>query len=152
MSGEEYLEATIDKFVFTVKKGYLYDEQGLWVAVENGVARVGVTDYLQQKSGDVAFVNLPEPETEVKRGQELGSIETIKADVSINSPVSGTIRERNEELDVRPELVNEDPYGQGWLVLIETTGFESDREELVTAEEYLPVMKAQAEEARSNDE
>ena len=152
MNGEEYLEATIDKFVFTVKKGYLYDEQGLWVAVENGVARVGVTDYLQQKSGDVAFVNLPEPETEVQRGQELGSIETIKADVSINSPVSGTIRERNEELDVRPELVNEDPYGQGWLVLIETTGFESDREELVTAEEYLPVMKAQAEEARSNDE
>lgn len=152
MSGEEYLEATIDKFVFTVKKGYLYDEQGLWVAVENGVARVGVTDYLQQKSGDVAFVNLPEPETEVQRGQELGSIETIKADVSISSPVSGTIRERNEELDVRPELVNEDPYGQGWLVLIETTGFESDREELVTAEEYLPVMKAQAEEARSNDE
>jgi len=152
MSGEEYLEATIDKFVFTVKKGYLYDEQGLWVAVENGVARVGVTDYLQQKSGDVAFVNLPEPETEVKRGQELGSIETIKADVSINSPVSGTIRERNEELDVRPELVNEDPYGQGWLVVIETTGFESDREELVTAEEYLPVMKAQAEEERTNDE
>jgi len=146
MSGEEYLEATVDKFVFTVKKGYLYDEQGLWVAIENGVARVGVTDYLQQKSGDVAFVNVPEPETEVKRGQELGSVETIKADVSINSPVSGTIRERNEELDVRPELVNEDPYGEGWLVLIETTGLESDREELLTAEEYLPAMKAQAEE------
>jgi glycine cleavage system H protein len=146
MSGEEYLEATVDKFVFTVKKGYLYDEQGLWVAIENGVARVGVTDYLQQKSGDVAFVNVPEPETEVKRGQELGSVETIKADVSINSPVSGTIRERNEELDVRPELVNEDPYGEGWLVLIETAGFESDREELLTAEEYLLVMKAQAEE------
>jgi glycine cleavage system H protein len=146
MSGEEYLEATVDKFVFTVKKGYLYDEQGLWVAIENGVARVGVTDYLQQKSGDVAFVNVPEPETEVKRGQELGSVETIKADVSINSPVSGTIRERNEELDVRPELVNEDPYGEGWLVLIETTGSESDRKELLTAEECLPVMKAQAEE------
>jgi glycine cleavage system H protein len=94
----------------------------------------------------VAFVNVPEPETEVKRGQELGSVETIKADVSINSPVSGTIRERNEELDVRPELVNEDPYGEGWLVLIETTGSESDRKELLTAEECLPVMKAQAEE------
>jgi glycine cleavage system H protein len=146
MSEGEYLEATVDKFVFTVKKGYLYDEQGLWVAVENDVARVGVTDYLQQRSGDVAFVNLPEPETEVKRGQELGSIETIKADVRINSPVSGVIRERNEELDLRPELVNEDPYGEGWLVLIETTDFESDRGELLTAEEYLPVMKSQAEE------
>jgi glycine cleavage system H protein len=150
MSGDEYLEATVDKFVFTAKKGYLYDEQGMWVAIEHGVARVGVTDYLQQKSGDVAFVNLPEPETEVRRGQELGSIETIKADVTINSPVSGTIRERNEELDVRPELVNEDPYGQGWLVLIETTALESEWEELVAAEEYLPVMKAQAEEEAKN--
>ncbi|HUS70051.1 MAG TPA: glycine cleavage system protein GcvH [Anaerolineae bacterium] len=150
MGGEEHLQATVDKFVFTVKKGYLYDEQGMWLAVENGVARVGVTDYLQQKSGDVAFVNLPERETEVKRGQELGSIETIKADVRINSPVSGTIRERNEELDVKPELVNEDPYGEGWLVLIETTGFESEHGELLTAEEYLPAMKAQAEEETKN--
>jgi len=146
MDGEEYLKLTVDKFAFTVKKGYLYGEQGVWLTIEDGLARVGVTDYLQQKSGDMAFVNVPEPETEVKRGQELGSIETIKADVSINSPVSGTIRERNEELDVRPELVNEDPYGEGWLVLIETTDFESNHGELLTAEEYLPLMKAQAEE------
>ena len=145
MSGEEYLEATVDKFVFTVKKGYLYDEQGLWVAVENGVARVGVTDYLQQKSGDVAFVNVPETGTELTRGKELGSIETIKADVRINSPVSGVIYERNEELDVTPELVNQDPYGDGWLVVIETTDYESDRQELVTPEEYLAVMRSQAE-------
>jgi glycine cleavage system H protein len=146
MDGEEYLKLTVDKFAFTVKKGYLYGEQGVWLTVEDGLARVGITDFLQQRSGDVAFVNMPEPESEVKRGQELGSVETIKADVSINSPVSGTIRERNEELDVRPELVNEDPYGEGWLVVIETSDFESDREELLTAEEYLPVMKAQAQE------
>ena len=145
MSGEKYLEATIDKFVFTVKKGYLYDEQGLWVAVENGVARVGVTDYLQQKSGDVAFVNVPETGTELTRGLELGSIETIKADVRINSPVSGVIHERNEELDITPELVNQDPYGDGWLVVIETTDYESDRQDLLTPEEYLAVMRSQAE-------
>jgi len=145
MSGEEYLEATVDKFVFTVKKGYLYDEQGLWVAVENGVARVGVTDYLQQKSGDVAFVNVPETGTELTRGKELGSIETIKADVRINSPVSGVIYERNEELDVTPELVNQDPYGDGWLVVIQTTDYESDRQGLLTPEEYLAVMRSQAE-------
>ena len=147
---EGYLEAKVDKFVFTVRQGYLYHEQGLWVAVENGMARVGVTDYLQQRSGDVAFVNLPEAETEVKRGQELGSIETIKADVRLDSPVSGVIRERNAELDLRPELINEDPYGEGWLVLIETKGFESGREELLTAEEYLPAMKARAEEEARN--
>jgi glycine cleavage system H protein len=146
MDAEEYLQASVDKFVFTVKKGYLYDEQGLWVTVEDVLARVGVTDFLQQSSGDVAFVNLPEPGTVARQGQEMGSIETIKADVRIDFPVSGVIRERNEELDVRPELVNEDPYGAGWLVRIEMTHFESNREKLLSAEEYLTVMKSQAEE------
>jgi glycine cleavage system H protein len=146
MDAEQYLSVTVDKFVFALKKGYLYDEQGIWVAVEDGLARVGVTDYLQQSSGDVAFVNLLEPETEVRRGEELGSIETIKADVGINSPVSGVIQERNEELDVRPELINEEPYGEGWLVLIEMTDLENDPKKLLTAEEYLPLMKSQAEE------
>ncbi|HUV74280.1 MAG TPA: glycine cleavage system protein H [Anaerolineae bacterium] len=146
MNAEEYLQATVDKFVFTVKKGYLYDGEGLWVSIEDGLAKVGVADYLQQSSGDVAFVNLPEPETEVKRGQELGSIETIKADVAINSPVSGVVEVRNEELDVSPELVNEDPYGEGWLLLIRMTDFEGDRTTLLTAEDYLPVMQSQAEE------
>ena len=120
MSGEGYLQATVGKFVFVVKKGYLYDEQGVWLTVKDGLARVGVTDFLQQKSGDVAFVNMPETGTELIRGQELGSIETIKADVRINSPISGVIHERNEELDITPELVNQDPYGDGWLVVIET--------------------------------
>jgi glycine cleavage system H protein len=146
MKTEEYLEVTVDKFVFAVKTGYLYDEQGLWVAVEDRLGRVGVTDYLQQRSGDVAFVNLPEPETHVSEGEELGSIETIKADVAVKSPISGIIRERNEELDVEPELVNEDPYGEGWLVLVEMTDFERDRVKLMTAEQYLPVMKSRAEE------
>ncbi len=146
MDGEEYLKLTVDKFVFTVKKGYLYSEQGVWVSVEDGLARVGITDFLQQRSGDVAFVNMPEPGTAVKRGSELGSIETIKADVTISSPVAGVIHERNEELDVSPELVNQDPYGDGWLVLIEIADFESDLKSLLTADEYLPIMKAQAEE------
>jgi glycine cleavage system H protein len=145
MSAEEYLEATVGKFVFVVKKGYLYDEQGVWLTVNDGLARVGVTDFLQQRSGDVAFVNLPETGTELIRGQELGSIETIKADVRINSPVSGVIYERNEELDVTPELVNQDPYGDGWLVVIETADYESDRQELLTPEGYLAVMRSQAE-------
>jgi len=145
MSGEEYLEATVGKFVFVVKKGYLYDEQGVWLTVKDGLARVGVTDFLQQKSGDVAFVNMPETGTELTRGQELGSIETIKADVRINSPISGVIHERNEELDITPELVNQDPYGDGWLVVIETTDYESDRQGLLTPEEYLAVMRSQAE-------
>lgn len=142
----EYLEAQVDKFVFKVKRGCYYTKEGIWVQVENGAGRVGVSDFLQQKSGDVAFVNLPELSTTLKQGKEMGSIETIKADVTINSPISGVIRETNRELEVKPELINEDPYGEGWLVLVEMSGFESDRKNLLTAEEYLTVMKSQAEE------
>jgi glycine cleavage system H protein len=142
----EYLEAQVDKFVFKVKRGCYYTKEGIWVQLENGAGRVGVSDFLQQKSGDVAFVNLPELGTTLKQGKEMGSIETIKADVTINSPISGVIQETNRELEVKPELINEDPYGEGWLVLVEMSGFESDRKNLLTPEEYLTVMKSQAEE------
>ncbi len=142
----ECLEAQVDKFVFKVKKGCYYTKEGIWVQVEDGIGKVGVSDFLQQKSGDVAFVNLPEVGTTLKQGQEMGSIETIKADVTITSPVSGVVQETNREVEVKPELINEDPYGEGWLVLVEMSGFESDRENLLTAEEYLEVMKSQAEE------
>lgn len=146
MNPEEYLAVSVDKFVFQVKKGCLYREQGLWVMAEDRLVRVGITDFLQQSSGDVAFVNMPEPGTEVRLGEELGSIETIKADVAISSPVSGVLRERNEELDVMPELVNQEPYGGGWLLLIEPSDFESERQSLLTPEQYLAVIRSQAEE------
>jgi len=142
----EYLEAQVDKFVFKVKRGCHYTEEGIWVQVENGAGRVGVSDFLQQKSGDVAFVNLPELGTTLKQGEEMGSIETIKVDVTIGSPLSGVVQETNRELEIKPELINEDPYGEGWLVLVEMSDFESDRKNLLTAEEYLMVMKSQAEE------
>ena len=142
----EYLETQVDKFIFEVKRGCYYTEEGIWVQVEKGAGRVGVSDFLQQKSGDVAFVNLPELGTTLKQGEAMGSIETIKADVMINSPLSGVVQETNGELEPKPELINEDPYGEGWLVLVEMSDFESDRKNLSTAEEYLAVMKSQAEE------
>jgi glycine cleavage system H lipoate-binding protein len=69
----EYLEAQVDKFVFKVKRGCYYTEEGIWVQLENGAGRVGVSDFLQQKSGDVAFVNLPELGTTLKQGEEWGA-------------------------------------------------------------------------------
>jgi len=142
----DYLQTQVDKFVFKVKKNCYYTEDGIWVQVESGAGRVGVSDFLQQKSGDAAFVNLPELGTTLKQGQEMGSIETIKADVTINSPLSGVVQETNRELEIEPELINEDPYNEGWLVLVEMSDFESDRKNLLTAEEYFTVMKSQAEE------
>ncbi len=142
----EYLEAQVDKFVFKVKRGCYYTKEGIWMQLENGAGRVGVSDFLQQKSGDVAFVNLPELGTTLKQGEEMGSIETIKADVTISSPISGVVQETNGELDSKPWLVNEDPYGEGWLIVLAMTNFESDRKNLLSAEEYLTAMRSQAEE------
>lgn len=141
-----YLEAQIDKFVFKVKSGCYYTEEGVWLQVEDGRGRVGVSDFLQQRSGDVAFVNLPELGTTLRQGERMASIETIKADVTINSPISGVVDESNREVEIKPELINEDPYGEGWLVLAEMSDLESDRKNLLTAEEYLVVMRSQAEE------
>jgi glycine cleavage system H protein len=143
---EEYLETTVDKFVFRVKKGCYYNEEGVWVQVEDGLGRVGLSDFLQQSSGDMAFVE-PKPQgTEVRQGETLGEIETIKISFDLASPVSGVIRDVNEALEDQPELVNEDPYGEGWVALLELTNLEEDVKNLHDAEAYFVVMKAKAEE------
>jgi glycine cleavage system H protein len=143
----EYLHTTIDKFVFKAKTGYWYSESGLWVRLEDSLARVGVSDYVQQSSGDVAFVEIQPAGTEVGQEGYLGTIETIKVAIDLFSPVCGTVQEVNKELEASPELINQDPYGQGWLALIALTGWEADRANLLAAEQYLAVVRSQAEEA-----
>ena len=85
---DEFLETTVDKFVFRVKRACWYSESGVWVHLEDGSARVGVSDYLQQASGDVAFVDVQPAGTVLAAGDELASIETIKAILAVESPVS----------------------------------------------------------------
>ena len=145
----KYLQATVGKFVFKVMKGCWYSESGLWVRIENGLARVGLGDYVQQSSGDVAFAEIEAAGTELAQGSYLGQIETIKVAIELQSPVSGTVQEVNEELDTSPELINQDPYGQGWLSLIVLSDWQADQVNLLAAERYLEVMHRQAEEAAS---
>ena len=89
----------------------------------------------------MAFLEMVEAGTPVKQGEEAGKIETIKATFGITSPVSGTIVEVNEELDAGSYLINEDPYGKGWIYKVEVTDFEGDKKNLLTAEEYFELMK-----------
>lgn len=142
----EFLETTVDKFVFKVKRGCRYSDAGVWVQLEEGLARVGLTDFLQQSSGDMAFVEVQPPGTILRRGDELANVETIKVTLAVASPLSGTIRQVNEELEDSPELVNQDPYGAGWLALIEPSDWEVEQAHLLEAERYLEVMRTQAEE------
>ncbi len=146
----EFLEITVDKFVFRVAADRLYRPDGVWclVSESNGVRRVtlGVTDYLQQVNGDVAFAHVKPVGTSLAASDEVAEIETIKANVSVPCPVTGTLIELNPVLGNSPETINQDPYGDGWLAVIETTNWENDRAQLLAPEAYLAAMRAQAEE------
>src|ERR1700693_478068 len=96
-----------------------YSKEHEWGRVEGERLRVGITDFAQDSLGDVVYVDLPEPGTNVESGRSMGEGESTKSVSDVFSPVTGTITERNDLLADRPELVNEQPYGDGWLVIIE---------------------------------
>jgi len=145
----EFLETSVDKFAFKVATDRLYTDGHLWVKPEDGLVRVGLSDYIQQSSGDVAFAEPELAGTELALGDDLGSIETIKVNLVLPSPIRGVIKEVNPALEDAPELVNQDPYGEGWLVLLEATDWEADRAKLLDPESYFKMMKAEAEEKSS---
>jgi glycine cleavage system H protein len=96
-----------------------YTKEHEWSRDEDGRLRVGITDYAQDALGDVVYVDLPDPGASVQANQPLGEVESTKSVSDVYSPVTGTVVEVNDLVDERPELVNEVPYGDGWLVVIE---------------------------------
>ena len=101
-----------------------YTAEHEWARVSGddaGTVRVGVTDYAQQALGDVVYISLPAVGASVTKGEPFGEIESTKSVSDLYAPVNGTVRSRNDELAGRPELINTDPYGEGWIVEIEPT-------------------------------
>ena len=142
----EYLELKADKFVFRAKKGLLYSRDEVWVSTEGNAVRVGVTDFAQRRGGDIVFVDISPPGTAVPRGGLLGSYETVKMVRDILSPVDGVIKGVNSALELKSECINRDPYGEGWVAVIEPS---TRPEGLLSAEEYFEEMKVKvAEELR----
>jgi glycine cleavage system H protein len=142
----EFLETTVDKFTFRVATDRLYTDGHLWIKLEDNLARIGLSDYLQQTSGDVAFADVGPEGTQLAPGDDLASIETIKVNLVLPSPISGVIKEINPSLEDAPELVNQDPYGEGWLALVEATDWQTDRANLLAPETYFEMMKTEAAE------
>jgi glycine cleavage system H protein len=142
----DYLETTVDKFIFKVATDRLYSAEGIWALPDGNRVRVGMTDFLQQLNGDVAFAEVQPEGTAVATGDEVAAIETIKANVSVTSPVGGTVAEVNPAMELSPEAINQDPYGQGWLVVIEASDWPTDRDALLGPQAYFELMKGQAEE------
>jgi glycine cleavage system H protein len=112
-----------------------YLESHEWARRDGDVVRVGITDFAQDELGDVVFVELPEVGDTVTAQAEFGVVESIKAVSDLYAPVGGEVTAINEDLFDAPELVNDDPYGEGWMLEIELDD-ESDLEELLTPEEY----------------
>ncbi len=141
-----YLEFTADKFTFRVATDRLYTPQGVWVKAQlDKRLRVGLADYLQQSSGDVAFVSVKPAGTRLALGAILAEVETIKTMLELPSPISGTVVEANAALDLTPDLVNQDPYEKGWLALIEEANWDSDRAGLLEPNAYYSVMESQVQ-------
>lgn len=113
-----------------------YTSEHEWVRAGSGPSvRVGITDYAQDALGDIVYVQLPEPGTAVQAGQSLGEVESTKSVSEIYAPVGGTVTARNDKLGDEPELINSDPYGDGWLVEIEPADPET-LEDLLDAQGY----------------
>jgi len=106
---------------------------------------VGITDFLQSMATDIIFVEFKDVGTKIEQFDEAASFESSKTILDVISPVSGIIVEVNEKLSERPELVNQDPYGEGWFAVLKLKDFESDRENLLDAQEYFEVLKRKVE-------
>jgi glycine cleavage system H protein len=146
MEGEDR-QVTVGKFIFRVKSGYLYTEEGLWLAPQTSAitVRVGLSDYRQQVSGDAAFVALPAVGHAFSGGDDLVNVETVKVDLAVGAPCDAVVTAVNEALNDAPELINQDPYGAGWLVELKPSVWPAPS--LLDADAYLAVMTAQAAEA-----
>jgi glycine cleavage system H protein len=141
----EYLETSVDKFTFKVATDRYYSDEGVWAMPEGEHIRIGLSDYLQQRSGDVAFAEVKPQGTGVNLDDEVAVIETIKVNISLSSPVTGTVIEVNPAMETAPEVINQDPYGTGWLAVIEVRDWDTDRRRLMDPQAYFERIKVEAE-------
>jgi glycine cleavage system H protein len=121
-----------------------YTKEHEWVLVDDGIAIVGITDFAQTELGDIVYVELPSVGTKVSAMEALGNVESVKSVSDLYSPVSGIVADINTRLADQPELVNSDPYGEGWMVRIEPTD-PNDLEQLLSADEYSDYIGAEHE-------
>jgi glycine cleavage system H protein len=121
-----------------------YHKEHTWVKVSARKATIGITDYAQDSLGDIVYIDLPEVDSDIEINSEIGEIESTKATSSFISPVTGRVIEVNEELSESPEIMNEDPYGKGWIARIEIEDV-SELDDLMDASEYAKYVEEEAQ-------
>ena len=121
-----------------------YHKEHAWVKVSGRKATIGITDYAQDSLGDIVYIELPEVDNDVEINSEIGEIESTKATSSLISPVTGRVIEVNDELSESPEIINEDPYGKGWIAQLELDDI-SELDDLMDASEYAKYVEEEAQ-------
>lgn len=144
----EFRVVTHDKFEFRIPAAdYWFNENDVWIRPLGAVARVGISDYMQQSLTDINFVDAPGMDLAVEQFGELGTLESSKAVFEVVAPVAGTVVAVNPEVISNPTLINEDPYGKGWIVELELSSWPEDQELLLNSQAYAKTVKHKAEEA-----
>jgi glycine cleavage system H protein len=142
----EFLQFTLDKFTFKVATDRFYSAEGVWAQAGGRSVRLGLSDFFQQRNGDLAFAEVAPEGTSVLAGDRFATIETIKVNIELVSPVSGVVIEVNDRVSLESEIINQDPYGDGWLAVVEASDWQADRAHLLGPEAYFAHIKREAEE------
>ena len=111
---------------FEVPENLYYHKEYLWAKIEGDKVKVGMSDFAQKQLNDIVYVELPSTGDEITQNEPFGTLESVKAVSDLIAPISGTIEKVNEELESKPELINEDPYGEGWLLIVAPTNLDVD--------------------------
>src|SRR5581483_3537388 len=130
--------------VMEIPQGLKYSKEHEWVTTEDSVATIGITDHAQGQLGEIVYIELPAVGEKVSKDDPFGVIESVKAVSDIYAPVSGTVMEGNEDLPESPEVVNEDPYGDGWLINVRMNDL-SDLDDLMDSDEYAEMIAREQE-------
>lgn len=120
----------------SVPKELLYTQEHEWVSMEDSIATIGITDFAQSSLGDITFVQLPKEGETLNKDDTFGVVESVKAVSDLFAPVTGRVIEVNDPLVQAPELLNDDPYNEGWLIKLETKDIEAELGELMSPKDY----------------
>ena len=126
-------------------EGLKYSKEHEWVLIEDDVAIIGITEFAQSELGDIVFVELPEVGEKISKDDSFGSLESVKAVSDIFAPISGAVVEINDDLKENPETINEDPYGDGWMIKVQMTDMD-ELKDLLSSGDYAEFIEQQKEE------
>ena len=129
---------------YEVPEGLYYSNDFEWIKIEGDKVRMGITDYAQKQLREIVYAELPEAGTEVKQNEPYGTVESVKAVSDLVAAVSGTVEEVNAEVQSKPEILNEDPYVKGWLILVKPANLQAELANLMDFEKAVESHKNQA--------